>query len=138
MPRTYHHAAVEANLGVILGEVEVVHHLVHVREDLREGDGIDEADDAEGRELGLGDGSDLVGPGRFLFFEGAVAVEGVIVVEEPASLFVRRLGGTGGVAGVDGHGALSSRGWKSDWRRAACRKWGEGYKREGRAPSLIP
>lgn len=44
--RAYHHPTVEANLRWILGDMEPFHHLVHIREDLRERDRIDEPEGA--------------------------------------------------------------------------------------------
>ena len=110
--------------------MEAFHHFVHVREDLRERYRIDEPDNAEGRKLRPGEGRDFVRLCRLLVFEGAIAIEGVviIVVEQPAGLFLGR--GTGGM-GVDGHGAQSSRRGEDDKRRAALEHDELGYKRGG-------
>lgn len=86
---TYHQATVEADLGVVLGQVQVFHHLVHVGKDLGERDGVDEPDGAQGRKLSLGKRRLLGRRGRLLVLQSAVVIEGVIIVEEGAGLLAR-------------------------------------------------
>ena len=125
---TYHEAAVEPDLGSVVGQVEVVHHLVHVGEDLSEHDGVDEPDDAQGCELGLGERGHLGGRSRFLVFQGAVVVKGVIIVKEAASLLMRRLRRpAGGRTAVEGHGA-----WSGRWGQRRERGQGPGWDTTGK------
>ena len=91
--------------------MEAFHHLVHIREDLSEDDGVDKSDGAQRRESCDGQGGRFFRLERLLVLEGAVAIETVIVVEKPVSLFAGRRGrARGRRVAVDDHGAWSSLG----------------------------
>jgi hypothetical protein len=53
--RTYDKATVKSNVARIVGDMEVIHKFINVRENLREGDGVDESEGAEGGQLQLWD-----------------------------------------------------------------------------------